>query len=93
MTFFDNQADRLVFLVCAALIFIPLERLIPRVRQNGWLRGNLVLDLWYMFVGAALTALLSIGFVFVVVSGLSPIFPQAFPRLSAPNPSGCNAFC
>lgn len=76
MTFLNGEIDRLVFLLYAALIFVPLERLLPRVRRQTWLRRNLALDLCYMIFGAMITVFLSMLFVLGVVTALGSLVPN-----------------
>lgn len=35
MNFLENYADRVIFVLCAAMIFIPLEHLLPRLKQKS----------------------------------------------------------
>lgn len=74
---FESYLDRLVFLISAALVFVPLERLLPRIKQKGWKRDNLTLDMTYMLVGSAITMLLSVVFITVAVTLLKPLVPEA----------------
>ena len=77
MNFLDNYLDKLIFLVSAALVFIPLERVFPRVRRQGWLRDNLKLDVMYMLLGAVAIMLLSAIFITVAVVLLGPLVPES----------------
>lgn len=83
MTFVEEYADRIVFLLCAAMVFIPLERMVPRVKQKKLLRSGLKLDLLYMFVGMIPTMIISIVFIVIAVGILDNIVPlsaQKFVR-------------
>lgn len=77
MTFVENYADRLVFLLCAALVFIPLEHVIPRIREQKRLRADLKLDLAYMLLGALATMLAASVFIMVVVGLFADLIPEA----------------
>ena len=77
MNFLDNYLDKLIFLISAALVFIPLERVFPRVRRQGWLRNNLKLDVMYMLLGAVAIMLLSAIFITVAVVLLGPLVPES----------------
>ncbi len=81
MSFFENYLDSIVFLLSAAVIFVPLEHVLPRVRRAGLLRENLRLDLAYALTGSigimALSALYISGAV-LVVGPLIPDTAKAF---------------
>ncbi|QUL36733.1 sterol desaturase family protein [Erythrobacter sp. JK5] len=86
MTFLENYADRLVYLLCAAMIFIPLERILPRIREQKIVRANLTLDVLYMLLGALATMLLSVFFIAIVVSLLGPWIPGSASEFVASQP-------
>jgi len=75
MTLFENSVDRLLFLLCAAMIFVPLEQILPRLKHKKILRADLKLDLAYMLVGATLTMLVSVVFITLVVGALDDHIP------------------
>jgi sterol desaturase/sphingolipid hydroxylase (fatty acid hydroxylase superfamily) len=77
MTFLENYADRVLFIISAALIFMPLERLFPRFKVQLNARRDMKLDLLYMFVAVILLMALSMIFIVSVVSGLGWMVPEA----------------
>jgi len=76
MTFLENYADKLVFLSCAAMIFIPLEHFLPRVRRNGFLRENMLLDATYALVGSIAVMALSAIYIAIAMAALGPLVPD-----------------
>lgn len=77
MSFLDNYADNLLFLLSAAIIFLPLERLLPRVKRENFIREGLGLDLLYMFVGALMIMLLSGLYISLVVGLFGNLIPES----------------
>ena len=77
MTFLENYIVNLVFLLFAALVFIPLEHLLPRVSRNGLKRDGLKLDLAYMLLGSALTMVAATLFVTIVIVTFSNFIPDS----------------
>lgn len=77
MTFLENYVDRLVFLLCAAMIFVPLEQILPRIKQKKLMRAQLKLDLAYMLIGATITMFVSVLFITIVVTALDGHIPES----------------
>lgn len=77
MTFLASYADRLVFLLYAAIIFIPLERMLPRVTGQKLVRRNLKLDLLYMLLSTIGLMIISTFFIILVVSVLDGFIPES----------------
>lgn len=83
MNSLDNYADHLLFLLSAAMIFLPLEHILPRVKREKFIREGLGLDLLYMVLGALMIILLSglyIGLVVRLFGNLIPETTQEFVR-------------
>ena len=59
MNFLESYADNVVFLLCAAMIFVPLERILPRVERTAFMRENIRLDVAYALAASVLTMALS----------------------------------
>ena len=76
MSFFADYADKLVFLVCAAMIFVPLEHLLPRVRRSGLLRENMSLDVVYALGGWIAITALSALYIGAAVHAFDPLIPD-----------------
>ena len=77
MNFLENYADHLIFVLSAALIFIPLEHLLPRIKERKLLRAGLRLDVTYMLLGALATMVIAAVFVTIMVGLLINIIPEA----------------
>lgn len=77
MMYLEAYADRMVFVLCAALIFVPLEQLLPLRRREHLLRADLRLDLAYMVLGVIATMLAAALFVAVVVAIIGPLVPES----------------
>ncbi len=86
MTFLENYADRLLFIISAALIFIPLERFFPRVRVQLKARPDMKLDLLYMFVSTILLMGATAIFIMIVVSALGGLVPEAAKAFASSQP-------
>lgn len=76
MTFLESYADRVLLLLWASVVFIPLERLVPRTRHQTLRRADLKLDLAYTFVGVIPIMFASAIFVTGVVAALSNLVPD-----------------
>lgn len=76
MTFVDSYADHLLYLVSAAMIFLPLEHILPRVKREKFVREGLRLDLLYMLLGALMIMLLSGLYITLVVGLFANIIPE-----------------
>lgn len=76
MTFLDSYADRLLFLLSAAMIFLPLEHILPRVKREKFVREGLGLDLLYMLLGALMIMLLSGLYITLVVGLFGNLIPE-----------------
>jgi sterol desaturase/sphingolipid hydroxylase (fatty acid hydroxylase superfamily) len=77
MTFLQNYANHLVFIFSAALLFIPLELLLPRLKEQKLLRSGLKLDVTFMLLGVVGTMLAATVFVTIMVGLLVNIVPEA----------------
>lgn len=76
MTLFESYADRIVFLLWAAMVFVPLERIVPRFKDRKLLRQNLKLDVLYMIIGMIPTLVLSLGFIYAAVAAFGSHIPE-----------------
>lgn len=88
MSFLENYADRIIFVLCAAMIFIPLEQLLPRIRQQRVLRADLKLDLAYTLLGAIATMAVATVFVTIAVNALTGLIPEAARTFVSAQPIG-----
>lgn len=86
MMFLESYADRLVFLLYAAIIFIPLERMLPRVSGQKLVRRNLKLDLLYMLLSTIVLMIISTFFIILVVSVLDGFIPESATSFVASQP-------
>lgn len=86
MNFLESYADRVIFVLCAAMIFVPLEHLLPRLKQQRLLRADLKLDLAYMLLGVIATMAVATLFVTIVVSALANHIPEAARSLVSAQP-------
>lgn len=86
MTFLENYADRLVFFLSMALVFIPLERLLPRNRKQRIRRPNLKMDLAYMLLGGIATTVLATFVITIVVALFAGVVPEAVRNLVSAQP-------
>ena len=77
MTFLANYADHLWFVLGAALVFIPLEHVLPRRKEQKLLRPALKLDLAFMLLGVVGTMLAAAVFVVIMVGLFINIVPDA----------------
>lgn len=88
MTFLDNYADHLLFLLSAAMIFLPLEHILPRVKREKFIRESLSLDLLYMLLGALMIMILAGLYISLVVSLLES--DSKLPRVIS---CSCDSAC
>lgn len=86
MEFLDNYWDRIAFLLSAAIIFLPLEYLLPRVKRGKINREGLGLDLQYMFLGAVMTTSLSVFYISLVVAIFGGLIPDSMQELVRSQP-------
>jgi len=86
MTFLENYTDHLVFVLGAALLFIPLEHLLPRLKEQKLLRSGLRLDLAFMLIGVLGTMLAATVFVTIIVGLFTHIIPEAAKSFVAAQP-------
>lgn len=73
-------------LILAALIFVPLERILPVDRNRRWFRKGLTVDLAHvLFTGAMVSA--GLGFIVgVVVPNVNEVLPASFRSQVAAQP-------
>lgn len=76
MTLLDAYAEHLLFLLSAAMIFLPIEHILPRIKREKFVRANLGLDLAYMLLGAMMIIVLSGLYVSLVVSVFGNLVPE-----------------
>lgn len=76
MNFLDNYADHLLFLLSAAIIFLPLEHILPRIKREKFIRESLGLDLLYMLLGVLMIMALSGLYISLVVSVFGNLIPE-----------------
>ncbi|OYZ11990.1 MAG: hypothetical protein B7Y36_00015 [Novosphingobium sp. 28-62-57] len=86
MSFVESNADRLAFVVCAGLILVPLEHLLPRRKGQTLRRAGLKLDISYMLFGALGTMLVSAGVIALCVTLFSGLVPEAVKSLVRTQP-------
>lgn len=76
MNLLDAYAEHLLFLLSAAIIFLPIEHLVPRIKREKFIRENLDLDLVYMLLGAVMIMAVSGLYISLVVSVSAPLVPE-----------------
>ena len=86
MTFLEQNADRLVFVLYAALIFIPLEHILPRRKEQKLLRADLGMDIAYMLLGGLGTKLAATVFITLIVILLGAQVPEAAKSFTGAQP-------
>jgi sterol desaturase/sphingolipid hydroxylase (fatty acid hydroxylase superfamily) len=74
--FLQNYGDKLLFLLAAALLFIPLEHFLPRHKGKKIVRKNLLTDVLYAFLGYIMVAVVAIIAVTLIVICLEPFVPD-----------------
>lgn len=77
MTLIDSMSDRAIFVLSAAMIFIPLEHLLPRAKGQTLARTGMKIDLSYMLVGGFLIMGLKLLFIAGVVTAFKGVIPDA----------------
>lgn len=75
MEFFAKYGDHLLFLLAAALIFIPLEHVLPRHKEQKILRKNLRTDILYILIGYVFSFTIALIFIFMMWTVLGPLIP------------------
>lgn len=76
MNFLDAYAEHLLFLLSAAMIFLPIEHIIPRIKREKFIRENLDLDLVYMLLGAVMIMAVSGLYISLVASVTGPLVAE-----------------
>lgn len=75
MEFFSEYGDKLLVLFAAAVIFVPLESLFPRHKEQKIIRKNLRTDILHALVGYVFSFALSLLFIMCAWVALTPIIP------------------
>lgn len=75
MEFLSNYGDKLLVLFAAALIFVPLESLFPRHKEQKIIRKNLRTDVLHALIGYIFSFFISLVFIFGMWTVLSPLVP------------------
>lgn len=86
MTFLENYVQSLVYLLCASMLFIPLERLLPRVKGQKLIRKDLKLDVSYVLFGRIIIMAASFAFVTLSLTLLSGLVPEALKSFVGAQP-------
>ena len=73
---FTKHIGNIWFVCAAALIFIPLENLFPRHKEQKQLRKYLFMDLMYTLLGGLLTMFVAIVFILFAVTMLQGLVPS-----------------
>jgi len=74
--FIERYKEIILFLLTAALLFIPLERFLPRKKEQKITRKYLRTDVLHALFGNILTYFISILFVVYMVVAFEPLIPD-----------------
>jgi len=77
MEFAQKYMDQLLFVFTAALIFIPLEAILPKHKEQRQLRAHLKTDIAYVIAGYVFFMIFATVFIFIMITLLGPVIPQA----------------
>lgn len=86
MNSLENYADHLLFILSAALIFVPLEHIRPRIRREKLIRESLGLDMLYMLLGGLMIMAIAGLYISLVVAILQNHIPETVKELVRSQP-------
>lgn len=77
MAFFAEYGEKLLILLAAAIIFIPLETLLPRHKDQKIIRKNLRTDILHAVIGYVFSFAISFLFIVIMWSLFGPLIPES----------------